>query len=129
MEESIIEDIREHCTLLGTTKSNKSIAIEGQAVFPVTCCVFRGHFPSHPILPAIVQLGVVRALAEKALATQLVPLSMEKIKFKEVITPEELFLISMEMKNTEQQWEVHFQLHKEKQGSIASGKVKYKVQS
>ena len=50
---------------------------------------FSGHFPGNPVLPAIVQLAMVRYTAGRAAGRELKLVSYAKTKFKNIIRPEE----------------------------------------
>lgn len=126
VEGSIPGAIRKYCALLSTVEdSADSFAIEGRAEFPASCCVFEGHFPETPVLPAVVQLGIVRSITESALDVELFPVAAEKVKFKEMVVPQEEFLISVKLNKKERKWKVRFTLHKNGGGNIASGTVTY----
>ena len=51
---------------------------------------FSGHFPDNPVLPAIVQLAMVRYAATRAIGKNLILLNYSKTKFRGIIRPEDL---------------------------------------
>lgn len=63
------------------------IVIKGLFVFDESYSGFAGHFPGRPILPAVMQLGIVRFLCERGLGMCLEPQSYSRTKFRGMITP------------------------------------------
>ena len=58
---------------------------------------FAGHFPNKPILPAIVQLGVVRRLAEWVCDQKLQAGAYRKVKFKAAVMPREKISVDLSL--------------------------------
>jgi len=89
--------MKEHSSIAASTLGNclQSIAasddgrITGTFTFAPDFPAFAGHFPGQPVLPAIVQLATVRLLASRYLEADLVPLRVDKVKFKNMIGPGE----------------------------------------
>jgi 3-hydroxymyristoyl/3-hydroxydecanoyl-(acyl carrier protein) dehydratase len=48
---------------------------------------FAGHFPGDPILPGIAQLGMVEAVARRALGGRVRLSGFSRIKFKKIVRP------------------------------------------
>jgi 3-hydroxyacyl-[acyl-carrier-protein] dehydratase len=58
---------------------------------------FAGHFPSQPVLPAVLQLLAVRLLAESLLATPLAPVGGDRLKFKGMVGPGEVVTVRVSL--------------------------------
>lgn len=48
---------------------------------------FDGHFPGHPVLPAIAQLSVVWDLIRRSMDERLCVTAFKRVKFKQIIRP------------------------------------------
>ena len=78
--------------------------VSGVYLFPPHFPAFAGHFPGQPVLPAVVQLAAVRILVEKTLEKELIPVSIERARFKSMIGPDEP--VTVHLTFTEDQGEV-----------------------
>lgn len=96
--------------------------LEGVFVFPPDFPGFTGHFPNEPVLPAVLQLMVVRLLAEKALKMELIAGEVQRVKFSGVIRPEEKVVFSIKMTEKTKQWVADFSIRRHDQ-SAAAGTV------
>lgn len=56
-------------------------------VFAADSPVFAGHFPGNPVLPAVVQMALVRLVAERGTGRGLVPLRQERSRFTGMVGP------------------------------------------
>ncbi len=61
---------------------------------------FQGHFPDHPILPGVVQLGMAHHFAEIFAHRPLRLKTAKKLKFMQVVRPEERIRFSLERKSS-----------------------------
>lgn len=77
------------------TGNEAKLEVTSECTFPHSFIGFEGHFPGNPILPAIVQLALIRCLAEKAFETDLIPLHYKRTKFKNMIRPNQKLLLSL----------------------------------
>lgn len=61
--------------------------------------VFKGHFPEMPILPGVMQLEMVRQIAEKSTGLKLRISNLRKVKFMEQVMPEDRITLSVKLKD------------------------------
>jgi 3-hydroxyacyl-[acyl-carrier-protein] dehydratase len=87
---------------------------------------FAGHFPGQPVLPAVVQLVFVRILAADLLQTDLELVRTGRIKFKEMVRPDEIVNIHIALEEIDQQWHALFKL-KKNDSVVASGTILYRA--
>ena len=106
-------------------QDDKNLQASAVFLFPATYVGFAGHFPSHPILPAIIQLAVVRYLCELALGKSLLPGDFNRIKFKGMIRPDERVLVTIDLSESEAQWSGTFSLQRPDKEIVASGMVAF----
>ncbi|MBM9519738.1 hypothetical protein JWG39_07870 [Desulforhopalus vacuolatus] len=97
-----------------------------QFIFSSNCIVFAGHFPEKPILPAVVQLTAIRYTAEQALKRPLQLVSCGKIKFSEIIQPDEQVEIEIALNDINDKWHGVFTVRKEGK-KITSGSCDFRV--
>ncbi len=71
---------------------------------------FAGHFPGQPVLPAVIQLAVVRSLAADLLERSLEPVKTKRLKFKGMVGPGDLVQVRVEIKKEEDNWLASFKL-------------------
>lgn len=86
-----------------------------QTVAAELCCpvdfpAFAGHFPEQPVLPAVMQLLVVRILAADLLQIPLKPVRTGKMKFKGIIRPDEMIQVRVVLVKIGEQWQADFEL-------------------
>ncbi len=108
---------------LGLRLVNKEeLRLEGSAdfQFPADFPGFQGHFPGNPILPAIVQLTMVRFLADWSLGLCTWPMLHQKIKFKGTILPGDPVTANIVLKKNGEKWSGTFSL-KRPNGDLVSG--------
>ena len=48
---------------------------------------FSGHFPGHPVLPGIAQLGIVMDLIRQCSRQPVEPVTVSRVRFKKLIEP------------------------------------------
>lgn len=88
------------------------------AVFPG----FAGHFPEAPVLPAVMQLLAVRLLAEALVENRLAPVKVERLKFKGMVSPDEVIRVRVSLKDCADGLGAGFSLDREGT-AIASGTI------
>ena len=91
------------------------------------CCppdfpAFAGHFPDQPVLPAVFQLVVVRMLSAELLDLQLLPEKTGRVKFNNMIRPDESVHVEVELQEIEGRWQADFRLENERH-TIATGEL------
>jgi 3-hydroxyacyl-[acyl-carrier-protein] dehydratase len=96
------------------------------------CCpadfpAFAGHFPGQPVLPAVLQLLVVRMLAGDLLQMPLEPVATGKMKFKGMIGPGERVVIEVSLARLAELWQGVFKLRKAGTTVVSSGTVLYQA--
>jgi len=96
-------------------------------VFPSSFCGFGGHFPNQPILPAIVQLAMVRYLAERLLARPLLLKNIGRAKFMAMIQPDEMVVAKIDLQSREEQhdWCGQFTIERGDKELIATGSIDF----
>jgi predicted hotdog family 3-hydroxylacyl-ACP dehydratase len=80
---------------------------------------FAGHFPGEPILPGVVQLEWVLALARDRLGMRRAPSALEAIKFREPLRPGQDFEISLAWGE-----DLHFELASRGR-PVSAGRVRF----
>jgi len=95
------------------------------------CCpadfpAFTGHFPGQPVLPAVMQLVFVRMLAGDLLQTELQPVRTGRMKFKGMISPDQMINIHITLEKRDEQWNAVFKL-KRAESVVASGTVLFRA--
>ncbi len=89
--------------------------------FPSSFTGFSGHFIGQPILPAVVQLTLVRLLAEKGLHQSLFPEKFVKTKFRQIVEPALDFEVELKIDILENLVSCDFVLKKPDDTTISSG--------
>jgi len=82
-------ELLSHCRHIRSQQAAEGTEISAICRLPADLAPFAGHFPGRPILPAVLQLTLVRLLAARALGQSLLPLRVRRCKFNQVIGPEE----------------------------------------
>jgi 3-hydroxymyristoyl/3-hydroxydecanoyl-(acyl carrier protein) dehydratase len=82
-----------------------------------------GHFPGNPILPAFVQVAAIRFIAEHSLEKRLIPTRYEKIKFKDIIRPQNPISAKVTLKKDGASWSGNFSLTRATGELVTSGVV------
>ncbi len=93
-------------------------------VFPEDSPVFSGHFPGNPILPAVIQMALVRLVAERCLNCSLRPKIQERSRFTGMVGPGDLLRVELSLTEEEGSWRVAFSLIREAEG-VARGEIVY----
>lgn len=95
--------------------------ISARVSLPASYAGFSGHFPGKPVLPAIIQLAVVRNIGEHCLGTPLFPTAFRRIKFKGMILPDDIFTVELELDRSDGGWTAHFKLKSPSGKALAEG--------
>ena len=99
--------------------------ISAELCCPADFPAFDGHFPGQPVLPAVMQLVVVRMLAGELLQVPLEMVETGKMKFKGMIQPDEVILVKVDVEKIDGQWRAVFKLAKP-DSVVATGSVLFK---
>jgi len=86
------------------------VDVEGEFYFPDSFSGFRGHFPQAPVLPAVIQLTMIRTLAEQALTQRLFPTSYGKTKFRRVVKARQTIYATLKLNFVNPEADCDFQL-------------------
>ena len=79
---------------LGTIKTDDSGSFEAVYLFPEKFCGFAGHFPEHPILPAIVEIMTAVSLVGEHAGSRQRLVAVEEAKFLVPVRPNQQLLVS-----------------------------------
>jgi 3-hydroxyacyl-[acyl-carrier-protein] dehydratase len=109
-------------TCLQAISTSEDGKITGTYTFAADFPAFAGHFPGSPVLPAVVQLTAVRMLAARHLETDLVPVKVERAKFKKMIGPEEPVAITILLDRNDMDVTISFAIVTDK-GKAAKGEI------
>ncbi|MBU0483431.1 MAG: hypothetical protein KKB30_02820 [Proteobacteria bacterium] len=101
------------------------LTISAELCFPADFPAFDGHFPGQPVLPAVIQLVVVRMLAGDLLQMPLTTVKTGSMKFKGMIMPTERISIKVVLKKIDSHWQADFALSK-LESDVASGNILFK---
>lgn len=107
------------------TLAEQHLQVVGDFCFPLDYAGFQGHFPSQPLLPAIVQLAMVRYLAENTVQASLTPSGYRKVKFTGKILPDDRVIVLADMQKNDHGWAVRFNLKKPDGQAVAAGFVQF----
>jgi len=122
IEESLTELLND----IVIEKDGAKVSIKATFSLPSTLSFFAGHFPDEPVLPAVLQLTIVRLLSSKATHSPLQNTSLGKTKFMNIIRPEEKIKVDIDLCRKDQKIEVKFAFYNE--GKMASiGKINYNI--
>jgi len=89
--------------------------------------VYKGHFPGQPVVPGVIQIQILRELAEQALKTKLFISELTSAKYLNMIVPDNnTLLVELTYKTTDEGYRVKGVI---KNDEIVFSKVKMKVQS
>lgn len=83
---------------------------------------FEGHFPGQPVLPAVVQVAAVRLLAARHLDVKLIPVSLNRSKFKAMVGPNEPMTITISLDQSGNDVTISFSITSETK-KIATGEI------
>lgn len=77
---------------------------------------FDGHFPGHPILPGVVQIGWAAHFAQALLGSDTPPMQFERVKFRRPVGPAAQLTLSLRKVGAK----VHWQFVDTSNGAVAS---------
>ena len=104
---------------------HERLVVSADFLCPPDFPAFAGHFPGQPVLPAVIQLAIVRMLSAEILDRPLQPEKTGKLKFKNMVRPDETVHVEVELKEVDDRWHAGFCLSS-KQQTIASGNLIFK---
>jgi 3-hydroxyacyl-[acyl-carrier-protein] dehydratase len=78
---------------LGALTRDENESFQGRYLFPESFSGFAGHFPEHPILPAIVEIMTVIHLAGEQLGSRQRLVGVEDAKFLTPVRPNQELLV------------------------------------
>ena len=78
---------------LGCATSDDAGAVTGRYCFPDSFAGFAGHFPGHPILPAIVEILTVVSLVSQHSGQRQRLIAVEDAKFLHPVSPDQELLV------------------------------------
>ena len=78
---------------LGAITTDDSGSMQGRYLFPADFVGFSGHFPGHPILPAIVEILIVVVLVGERSGCPQRLVAVEDAKFLAPVSPEQEILV------------------------------------
>lgn len=110
-------------------QSDETVWASAEFEFPDSYPGFDGHFPGRPVLPAVVQLAMVRYLSECVLGGPLLPIQYGKAKFKSVVQPGDSVTVFVELIKGTKGWSGSFKLERFGHGLVATGSVEYSLQT
>ena len=102
-------------------KEGNYVGIKGEFSFPISFTGFQGHFPTQPVLPAVIQLAIIRLLAEQALTRSLFPSQYGKTKFRHIVEPEQNIIAELKLNFTDKMADCEFQLKQPDGQMISNG--------
>jgi 3-hydroxyacyl-[acyl-carrier-protein] dehydratase len=85
-------------------------SIRGEFCFDLEWELFKGHFPDRPILPGVVEIELVRFLAETLQGRSLDIAAVPKAKFLKPLGPAKLFTATVHLKEVDAGIEVNGEL-------------------
>lgn len=69
-----------------------------EVVLPVSCHIYRGHFPEKPIAPGVCLIEMVRELSEQAIGRPLRITSITKCKFSALLLPSDTDVLQVNIR-------------------------------
>lgn len=102
--------------------TSEGLRFSGSYSFPPDFPAFAGHFPERAVLPAIVQLALVRQLAELALAKKLLTRACQRTKFRLVVGVDQLLAVQGHLRAQDNGWQAEFSLSRQDE-QVAAGRL------
>lgn len=127
MDNPSLDESLSDCCLAFQIKSltDQRLEVTADFLFSADFSGFQGHFPGNPILPAIVQLALVRFLAVRSLKKTLMPSHHQKIKFKGVLRPGDPVTVNIILDNNGGTWGGTFSLKRPDGALVAAGAAEF----
>lgn len=82
--------------LLHTVKTADDGALQAEVGVPADSAWFTGHFPGHPVLPGIAQLGMVLDLIRSTMDHPVRVVEVSRVRFKQMILPGDQLRVAVE---------------------------------
>lgn len=122
MPMSILQEIVPCITIdFAETGDQNSMSISASCRFPVSFTGFQGHFPNKPILPAIIQLTVIRHLLETVVKQNFNETTYKRAKFKSMVFPEEKLHIRIDLKQDDSRVSGKFKITNDTKKQVSGG--------
>jgi 3-hydroxyacyl-[acyl-carrier-protein] dehydratase len=122
--DSLAEALSACCRSLPSTRKDLlCLEVFAECNFPENFIGFIGHFPGNPILPAFLQVAAIRFIAEHSLKKRLIPTRYEKIKFKDIIRPQNPISAKLTLKKDGAIWGGNFSLVRATGELVTTGTV------
>lgn len=127
-----MNDNQELLPLFGKIVDKQVVDRDQGTISAELCCpadfpAFDGHFPGQPVLPAVMQLVVVRMLAARLLQAPLETVKTGKMKFKGMIQPDEQVRVQVAVEEIDDgQWKAVFKLAR-LESVVATGSILFKL--
>jgi len=102
-------------------KEEQYIYLKGEFSFPLSFTGFQGHFPTRPVLPAVIQLTIIRLLAQQALTRPLLPRQYGKTNFRSIVEPEQEIIVELKLNFSALNVDSQFQLKQLDKQKISEG--------
>lgn len=109
------------------SSSESAIEISARFRFTKDYVGFKGHFPGHPVLPAIAQLALVRFVSEKGLTEELKPAQFNRVKFTGMVEPEDTIVVSVNLLQQNNGWGGQFIITKNDGTKTSSGEINFSI--
>jgi len=121
-KQSLADDFGRALQSWNCEATSEGLSFSGSYCFPADFLAFAGHFPGHAVLPAIVQLALVRHLAELSLAKKLVTRACERSKFRVVVGVDQLLEVHGHLRDHDDGWQADFSLSSQ-DAQVATGRL------
>jgi 3-hydroxyacyl-[acyl-carrier-protein] dehydratase len=115
-------------TLEVTEKEGGAMRLSAECLFPRRFIGFKGHFPDNPVLPAIVQLATVRAIAEQGLHRPLALQKYSRTKFRAMIRPDQNVFFQLDIERSQGGYQGKFDIRDSDREPIAQGLFAFCIQ-
>jgi 3-hydroxymyristoyl/3-hydroxydecanoyl-(acyl carrier protein) dehydratase len=104
------------------SQQQTGLGAELQLRVPATTPYFEGHYPNHPILPGVVQIGWAEQLARRYFALPECFIALEALKFQDLIFPGATLTLTLRYKPERAKLEFNY---RSAQGQHSSGRLAY----
>jgi 3-hydroxyacyl-[acyl-carrier-protein] dehydratase len=124
--QSLQQELSACCREFHVQKQEKGLVVSSIFRFPPSFPGFAGHFPTRPVLPAIIQLAAIRHLAELALASPLLPTGYGRTKFRGIVPPDEEISCALLLEEAQDQWAGRFSIRRMDNDLVADGSCTFR---